>query len=270
MWSRCLLRHCYGLWFICLPAYVKVCHSKVRALRTAYDVLRKMQAKKLQPPDEVGAWAAIADTSRILEPLPCLFDSACSTPGIAPILLQVCYRVLMQLCGQYGQPVLAVRVLFEMKKAGVQPNAITYGYYNKVSPWIIYQRKAVVLLSILREHDVLDESNTALFILEVSEVHYFISVNALLAPKPQHVQNKHQDKSPFGSPCIAAVASLAHGESIDDSRSYSVNTGIIVCCHLWLGVCPASWSSGGLLTKITARTPSFLESQLNLLLILEE
>uniref|UniRef100_A0A669PBX9 DENN domain containing 4A n=1 Tax=Phasianus colchicus TaxID=9054 RepID=A0A669PBX9_PHACC len=96
MWSRCLLRHCYGLWFICLPAYVKVCHSKVRALRTAYDVLQKMHTKKIDPPDEV------------------------------------CYRVLMQLCGQYGQPVLAVRVLFEMQKAGVDPNAITYGYYNKV------------------------------------------------------------------------------------------------------------------------------------------
>ncbi|XP_076847133.1 C-myc promoter-binding protein isoform X2 [Brachyhypopomus gauderio] len=95
MWSKCLLRHCHGLWFICLPAYAAACHSKVRALRTAYDVLRKMQDKKLQPPDEV------------------------------------CYRVLMQLCGQYGQPVLAVRVLFEMKKAGVQPNAITYGYYNR-------------------------------------------------------------------------------------------------------------------------------------------
>lgn len=39
----------------------------------------------------------------------------------------------MQLCGQYGQPVLAVRVLFEMKKAGVHPNAVTYGYYNKVT-----------------------------------------------------------------------------------------------------------------------------------------
>ncbi|KAM9826579.1 C-myc promoter-binding protein-like isoform X2 [Syngnathus typhle] len=95
LWSMCLLRHCYGLWFISLPAYVKACHSKVRALHTAYDVLRKMQSKKLQSPDEV------------------------------------CYRVLMQLCGQYGQPVLAVRVLFEMKKAGVHPNAITYGYYNK-------------------------------------------------------------------------------------------------------------------------------------------
>ncbi|XP_042351580.1 C-myc promoter-binding protein isoform X1 [Plectropomus leopardus] len=95
MWSKCLLRHCYGLWFICLPGFVGTCHSKVRALRTAYDVLRKMQDKKLQAPDEV------------------------------------CYRVLLQLCGQYSQPVLAVRVLFEMKKAGVQPNAITYGYYNK-------------------------------------------------------------------------------------------------------------------------------------------
>lgn len=48
-------------------------------------------------------------------------------------LFQVCYRILMQLCGQYGQPVLAVRVLLEMKKAGITPNTITYGYYNKVS-----------------------------------------------------------------------------------------------------------------------------------------
>lgn len=46
--------------------------------------------------------------------------------------LQVCYRILMQLCGQYGQPVLAVRVLLEMKKAGITPNTITYAYYNKV------------------------------------------------------------------------------------------------------------------------------------------
>lgn len=54
MWSKCLLRHCYGLWFICLPGFVNTCHSKVRALRMAYDVLRKMQDKKLQAPDEVG------------------------------------------------------------------------------------------------------------------------------------------------------------------------------------------------------------------------
>lgn len=39
----------------------------------------------------------------------------------------------MQLCGLWGLPVMAVRVLVEMKKAGVHPNAITYGYYNKVT-----------------------------------------------------------------------------------------------------------------------------------------
>ncbi|KAG7276264.1 hypothetical protein CRUP_018646 [Coryphaenoides rupestris] len=98
MWSRCLLRHSYGLWFICLPALVASSHSKVRALRTAYDLLRKMQDDKLQAPDEV------------------------------------CYRVLMQLCGQYGQPVLAVRVLFEMKKAGAVlestwPSSTRGGYF---------------------------------------------------------------------------------------------------------------------------------------------
>ncbi|XP_039217871.1 C-myc promoter-binding protein isoform X1 [Crotalus tigris] len=117
MWSRCLLRHCYGLWFICLPAYVRVCHSKVRALRTAYDVLRKMHMKKIEPPDEV------------------------------------CYRVLMQLCGQYSQPVLAVKILFEMKKAGIDPNAITYGYYNKAvleSSWPSSNRSGYFLWTKIR------------------------------------------------------------------------------------------------------------------------
>ncbi|XP_071464506.1 C-myc promoter-binding protein isoform X5 [Marmota flaviventris] len=117
MWSRCLLRHCYGLWFICLPAYVKVCHSKVRALKTAYDVLKKMHLKKMDPPDEV------------------------------------CYRILMQLCGQYDQPVLAVRVLFEMQKAGIDPNAITYGYYNKAvleSTWPSRSRSGYFLWTKVR------------------------------------------------------------------------------------------------------------------------
>lgn len=48
------------------------------------------------------------------------------------LLLQVCYRAMMQLCGVYGQPVLAVKLLFHMKRSGVQPNALTYGFYNKV------------------------------------------------------------------------------------------------------------------------------------------
>lgn len=94
-WAKCLVAHCYSLWFIHLPAYVKVHHNKAKVLHVAFEILCKMQKKKVKLPDEV------------------------------------CYRVLMQLCGQYGHPALAVKVLFEMKNQGITPNAVTYGYYNR-------------------------------------------------------------------------------------------------------------------------------------------
>ncbi|XP_034523460.1 DENN domain-containing protein 4B isoform X9 [Ailuropoda melanoleuca] len=103
LWARCLLGHCYGLWFLCLPSYVRSAPSRVQALHTAYHVLRQMESRKVVLPDEV------------------------------------CYRVLMQLCSHYGQPVLSVRVMLEMRRAGIVPNTITYGYYNKAvleSKWL--------------------------------------------------------------------------------------------------------------------------------------
>ena len=39
----------------------------------------------------------------------------------------------MEQCVKIGRPALAVKVYNEMVKAGIQPNAITYGFYNKVS-----------------------------------------------------------------------------------------------------------------------------------------
>ena len=35
---RCLLAHCYSLWFIHLPAYVKIHHNKAKVLHVAYEV----------------------------------------------------------------------------------------------------------------------------------------------------------------------------------------------------------------------------------------
>ncbi|XP_056181356.1 DENN domain-containing protein 4C isoform X5 [Falco biarmicus] len=116
-WAKCLFSHSYSLWFICLPAYIRVAHPKVKALQQAYDVLIKMRKTDVEPLDEV------------------------------------CYRVVMQLCGLWGQPVQAVRVLFEMKNAGIQPNAITYGYYNKAvleSPWPSSNRSGVFLWTKVR------------------------------------------------------------------------------------------------------------------------
>ncbi|KAM6309379.1 LOW QUALITY PROTEIN: DENN domain-containing protein 4B [Podargus strigoides] len=92
MWAKCLLGHCYGLWFLYLPPTSAAAPRQAAGLlQLAYDVLRKMEAHKV-----------------------------------------VCYRILMQLCGQYGEPVLSVRVLLEMKRSASCPNTVTYGYYNKV------------------------------------------------------------------------------------------------------------------------------------------
>ncbi|XP_062850199.1 DENN domain-containing protein 4C [Trichomycterus rosablanca] len=102
LWAKCLFSHCYSLWFICLPAGMRLAQSKPAAMQQALDVLIKMRSSKIELLDEV------------------------------------CYRVVMQLCGLWGMPVMAVLVLMEMKQAGVEANAITYGYYNKAvleNPW---------------------------------------------------------------------------------------------------------------------------------------
>ena len=98
LWAKCLLATSYSIWFIHLPSMALHASSKdktVSTIRDGYHTLQRMQRLRLHPVDEI------------------------------------CYRVLMQLCGLYNQPVIAVKVLFEMKRHGVHPNAVTYGYYNK-------------------------------------------------------------------------------------------------------------------------------------------
>lgn len=55
MWAKCLLGHCYALWFITLPAYVRMVAPKVQALHVAYEVLKQMETKEVVLPDEVSA-----------------------------------------------------------------------------------------------------------------------------------------------------------------------------------------------------------------------
>ncbi|XP_055954138.1 C-myc promoter-binding protein-like [Argiope bruennichi] len=117
MWAKCLVGYCVSLWFIHLPSFAKSSPSKSNALRLAFDVLVQIQKYKICQPDEV------------------------------------CYRVLMLLCGLYSQPTLAVKVLFEMKRHGVQPNAITYGYYNKAvleSKWPAADTSSTLMWNRLR------------------------------------------------------------------------------------------------------------------------
>ncbi|KAM3965518.1 LOW QUALITY PROTEIN: DENN domain-containing protein Crag [Aphomia sociella] len=94
-WAKCLLGACYSLYFLSLPCRLMLSRGKEHAtLRSAYELLER--ATKLKVPCD-----------------------------------EVCYRVMMQLCGIHSLPVLAVQLLFLMKRAGLQPNAFTYGYYNR-------------------------------------------------------------------------------------------------------------------------------------------
>lgn len=94
-WAKYLLATCYSIYFLVLPSILQQTPSNSHAtLKAAYDLLSK--ASK--------------------------YYIACD---------EVCYRVMMQLCGLNNLPVLAVRLYYLMKRSGVQPNALTYGFYNR-------------------------------------------------------------------------------------------------------------------------------------------
>ncbi|XP_011179058.1 DENN domain-containing protein Crag isoform X2 [Zeugodacus cucurbitae] len=96
-WSKYLLATCYSIYFLILPSMVnetRQTHKEHDTLRAAYDML--VRASKLK--------------------------ITCD---------EFCYRIMMQLCGIHNLPVLAVRLHYLMKRSGVQPNALTYGFYNR-------------------------------------------------------------------------------------------------------------------------------------------
>ena len=97
-WAMYLMSTSYSLWYIHLPGFMLNDKSTPQSLRIGLTVLQRMQRMKMKGHID-----------------------------------EICYRVFMQLCGVYSQPVLAVQVLCEMKRVGEDPiNAVTYGYYNKV------------------------------------------------------------------------------------------------------------------------------------------
>lgn len=94
-WAHHLLTTCYSIYFLVLPSILLDTNNNEQAtLKAAYDVLSKAHHLRI----------------------------TCD---------EVCYRVMMQLCGIHNLPILAVRLYYLMKRSGIQPNAVTYGFYNK-------------------------------------------------------------------------------------------------------------------------------------------
>lgn len=94
-WANYLLTTCYSIYFLVLPSILlDANNNEQETLKAAYDVLSKAHKMRI----------------------------TCD---------EVCYRVMMQLCGIHNLPILAVRLYYLMKRSGIQPNAVTYGFYNK-------------------------------------------------------------------------------------------------------------------------------------------
>ncbi|CAI5448015.1 unnamed protein product [Caenorhabditis angaria] len=117
-WAKTLLFYSYSLWFMQLESLLLAAPNKKKILRLAFNVLDRMERTEIFPLD------------------------------------QVCYRILIELCGKYDQPAMAVKVLQAMQRAGLEQNAVTYGIYHRAvmdAKWPSAARqKAIRMWSILR------------------------------------------------------------------------------------------------------------------------
>ncbi|EGT48632.1 hypothetical protein CAEBREN_17629 [Caenorhabditis brenneri] len=94
-WSKTLLFYSYSLWFMQLDSLLTAAPNKKKIIRLAFNVLDRMEKTEIFPLD------------------------------------QVCYRILIELCGKYDQPEMAVKVMRAMQRAGLEQNAVTYGIYHR-------------------------------------------------------------------------------------------------------------------------------------------
>uniref|UniRef100_A0A1I7TPQ7 PPR_long domain-containing protein n=1 Tax=Caenorhabditis tropicalis TaxID=1561998 RepID=A0A1I7TPQ7_9PELO len=94
-WSKTLLFYSYSLWFMQLDSLLAAAPNKKKIIRLAFNVLDRMEKTEVFPLD------------------------------------QVCYRILIELCGKYNQPEMAVKVMKSMQRAGLEQNAVTYGIYHR-------------------------------------------------------------------------------------------------------------------------------------------
>ncbi|CAG9857977.1 unnamed protein product [Phyllotreta striolata] len=117
LWARCLCGTSHTLYFMVLPSMLRLNAGKEKAiLQQSYELL--VRATKLR--------------------------LACD---------EVCYRLMMQLCSEHSRPLLAVKLLVLMKKFGIQPNALTYGLYNRCvleAEWPAYSSSSQLLWNKLR------------------------------------------------------------------------------------------------------------------------
>ncbi|GMT26044.1 hypothetical protein PFISCL1PPCAC_17341 [Pristionchus fissidentatus] len=95
-WAKTVQFYAYSLWFLTLPSAMRVSSNRKKTMRTAFHVLQRMENTEVFPLD------------------------------------QVCFRIVISLCGEEQQAAQAVRVHQAMRRQAIEQNAVTYGVYHRV------------------------------------------------------------------------------------------------------------------------------------------
>lgn len=110
-WAKTILFYSYSLWFMQLESLLLAAPNKKKILKLAFSILDRMESTEIFPLD------------------------------------QVCYRILIELCGKYGEPSMAVKVVQAMQRSGIEQNAVTYGIYHRAvmdATWPSNERQRAV------------------------------------------------------------------------------------------------------------------------------
>jgi len=157
----------------------------------------------------------------------------------------------MQQCVNLGRPALAVRVYHEMRKAGIQPNAVTYGFYNKAvieGAWPNQRRKWKVLLIVVSvcfflrglkkgrsrmKSDALEQVREPDFSLiacgsSLSDRNSISALDVGLDGKEERIGQKEG---------LPHTSSVSHMGSILAAASTGVWLCVCVCAHVCMYVC---------------------------------
>ncbi|GMR48953.1 hypothetical protein PMAYCL1PPCAC_19148 [Pristionchus mayeri] len=95
-WAKTVQFYAYSLWFLSLPSAMKTTTNRRKTMASAFHVLQRMETTEVFPLD------------------------------------QVCFRIVISLCGEEQQAAQAVRVHQAMRRQAIEQNAVTYGVYHRV------------------------------------------------------------------------------------------------------------------------------------------
>lgn len=159
---------------------------------------------------------------------------------------QVCYRIVIHLCGQYNRPDLAVHVFNKMLCAcGTRPNALTYGIYHNALITAMWPPKArlvaldawrrlrmrIEVCTLFRIHSGIEEFECSYLPNQnqVSSTNELAANNSGLdSSSISRLQDHECDHSDANSLGMSSISKLAEASEVFIIYRYTINHSFVI------------------------------------------